>query len=75
MKLSKKQRGVLRGMAPGALAAVAIISLGAYSNPFDYTEDLTLSQRLSVAIRAGALLAACLAVHLLIAPKDSNFSW
>ena len=77
MKLSLKQKGVLRGMAAGVLAAVAIISFGAYSNPFNFTDELPVSQRLSVAIQAIALLAACLvfavarlARHRFFTPED-----
>lgn len=62
MKLSLKQEGVLRGMAAGVMVAGGIISIGAYVNPFNFTDELPMPQRLSVAIQSLTLLAVCLVV-------------
>jgi MAPEG family len=77
MTLSEKQRGVLRGMAIGALAAVLLIVLGVVLNPFGYRPDVTISERLSIALKASAFLCLFLAVsvgrlaqHRFFTPED-----
>jgi hypothetical protein len=75
--LSAKQRGVRRGMIFGVCASFLLISAGSALNPFGFAANLTLSQRISVALESAVLLAMCLAVavgrlakHRFFSPED-----
>jgi len=77
LSLSRKQHGVLRGMAGGAAIAGAIIIFGIGLNPFGFSPQLSLEGRVSVAIQSSSLLAICLAVaigrlarHRFFTPED-----
>jgi len=53
LSVKQKEKGVLKGMAFGVLAAIILIAVGATLNPFDYTENVTHSDRISIAIQSG----------------------
>ena len=75
--LSRKKKGVLGGMAFGATVAVAVIVTGIWLNPLGFSSDLSLAQRISVAIKSTSLVATCLAIaigrlakHRFLTPED-----
>lgn len=77
MPLTEKQAGVLKGIIIGASIALCIVFLGAYLNPFGYSESLDVIDRLSVAILSCVIPAAFLgasigrlAKHRFITPED-----
>ena len=77
MALSRKQQGVLRGMALGAAITVALIAVGILLNPFSFSPDLSVSQRISIAIQSAGVLGICLAAavgrlatHRFFTPED-----
>jgi uncharacterized membrane protein YecN with MAPEG domain len=81
MSLSKKQKGVLSGMLGGLSGAIALVAVGVLANPFGYSVDLALPQRLAVAANAslipGASLVFCvarLAKHRFFTPDDIDGS-
>jgi hypothetical protein len=74
MSLSVKQKGVLKGMAFGVLAAIILIAGGITLNPFDYTENVTHSDRISIAVQSGILIAFCLAISIARLAKHRFFS-
>jgi hypothetical protein len=53
-------------MALGVLASIILIAVVATLNPFDYTENVTHSDRISIAVQSGILVAFCLAKYLLV---------
>jgi hypothetical protein len=77
MPLSKKQRGVLRGMLLGMSTTLAIVLLGAALNPFGYDESLVVVDRLCIAILSAVIPAIFLAAsigrlakHRFFTPED-----
>ena len=64
MKLDTRQQYVLRGMALGAVTAVALVCVGVVWNPFGYVDDLAPSERLTAFGRSSLILAVCLAVSV-----------
>ena len=81
MDFSGKQRGVLRGMALGLVAAIGIVLGAILWNPFGYPDDLGFAARLQVAIGASLVMALFVAVsvgrlakHRFISPEDMDGS-
>ena len=77
MALTQKQRGVLLGMGVGLLSAIALIGIGAMTNPFGFDEDMGMASRIAVAIQCCALLCVFLVVsvgrlagHRFFTPED-----
>ena len=75
--LTEKQAGVLKGMVPGGLIAIAIIFIGASTNPFSIDPSLSEINRLGIAIQSLILLVIFLAVsvgrlakHRFFTPED-----
>jgi len=63
-----------KGMALGVLASIILITVGATLNPFDYTENVTHSNRISIAVQSGILVAFCLAISIGRLAKHRFFS-
>jgi hypothetical protein len=61
-------------MALGVLASIILIAVGATLNPFDYTENVTHSDRISIAVQSGILIAFCLAITIGRLAKHRSFS-
>lgn len=74
MSLSKKQLAVLKKMMVGALIAVAIVTLGASINPFNYQDSLSIIDRISVAIISGLIPIVFLAISIGRLAKHRFFS-
>ena len=77
IQLSTKQAGVAKGMAIGMCIAVAIIAFGCWYNPFGFSDSMSGSDRLIVAIKSSLLPAlflgisiARLAKHRFFTPQD-----
>jgi hypothetical protein len=75
--ISRKQQGVLQGMALGAAIAVSLVAVGILLNPFRFPAGLSIPGRISVASQSAGLLAICLAVavgrlaaHRFFTPED-----
>lgn len=64
MALSETQTGVLKRMAIGALTALTIIIAGAAFNPFDYSTNITVGERLAVAIEPAIFVMLFLAISI-----------
>ena len=77
MALTKKQTGVLIGMAIGMAISLNIILVGAWYNPFSFSASSSLTTRLATAIAWSVLPAlflvasvARLAKHRFFTPED-----
>lgn len=74
MSLTLKQAGVFKGILVGVPIALSIVFLGAYLNPFGYSESLSEIDRLSVAILSSIIPAIFLAVSIGRLAKHRFFS-
>lgn len=77
MRLTEKQKGVLKGMVFGMTIALSIVVLGSFLNPFDYQASISLSSKLNVLSLSLSVPAFCLAIaigrlakHRFFTPED-----
>lgn len=74
MTLTNQQLGTLKGMAVGLLAALCIIAVGSWLNPFAYSEPVEALDRLSLAIMACIIPMAFLSLAIARLAKHRFFS-
>ena len=74
MSLTQKQVGVFKGILVGVPIALCVVFVGAYLNPFDYSESLSRIDRLSVAVFYCIIPAIILAVSIGRLAKHRFFS-
>ncbi len=81
MAVSSTQKGVMIGAIVAAVAALALLWLSVQHNPFAYHDDMGMSQRLEVALKASLVPALCLLIaigrlanHRFLTPEDIDGS-
>ena len=62
--MDPKQKGVLRGMMFGLLAAISLIFIGVYYNPCRYPFEINLENRLRVALKSSVPIVIVLAISI-----------
>ena len=77
MTLSDKQRGVMKGMASGAIIALLGLVLGIAYSPISLMQGASIGERLAFVLKADILIAAWLAIsigrlarHRFFTPED-----
>jgi len=64
MGISAKQRGVLVGIGIGLTATLLLIAGGVLLNPFNYSAEIVIVERIALAMRCAALLALFVALSV-----------
>jgi uncharacterized membrane protein YecN with MAPEG domain len=64
MQFTEKQKGVCKGVCLGALISIALLTISACTNPFNFSHTMPLIAKFSVVARAAVLLALCLGMSV-----------
>ena len=79
--MDPKQFGVLKGMGIGAICSILIIFAGVKYNPLGFASDITMENRIKLALKSCLIPALCLAISIgrlaslrFFSPKDIDGS-